>query len=346
MGLIGTLFVCWGSADLVLGTPERFLASPYAWLQDCADFEATITVSPSFGVRVAARAAATSPPNGDLSLRLWIVGADHISWEALEAIQEALGPVGLRRSAITTAYGLAEAAVGVTMGAADLEPESMVVDSQALLGGRLHEVSPEHEHAGRIVGSGTPLRDTEVRIDPAEAAELADFGMDREVGEVCVRSPSLASGYYGDSDRTDARFRDGELRTGDIGFLDGEQLYVLGRSDDMFVVAGRNIHAGELEALMMREPGVRPGGCALIDLHGQSDRVICVVETETDFSAHDQLARAISGIALSHAGIRVRECVFVARGALPKTPTGKVQRFRCRELAVAQDDRVVERVRT
>jgi acyl-CoA synthetase (AMP-forming)/AMP-acid ligase II len=37
--------------------------------------------------------------------------------------------------------------------------------------------------------------------------------------------------------------------------------------------------------------------------------------------------------------------VFVARGVLPKTPSGKVQRYRCRELAVAEDDRIVERVR-
>jgi fatty-acyl-CoA synthase len=347
MGLIGTLMVCWGiGTDLVVGTPERFLASPRTWVQDCVDFEATITVGPSFAVKVAARAAATSPPSGDLALRIWIVGSDHVGWEALEAINEELGPAGLRRSMMTPAYGLAEATLAVTMTALELEPESMVVDSQALLGGSLREVSPDHEHAGRIVGSGTPLRGTEVRIDPEGAAELGDFGPDHEVGEICVRSPSLATGYYGSPERSGSRFRDGELRTGDIGFLDGEQLYVLGRSDDMFVVAGRNIHAGELEALMMREPGVRPGGCALIDLHGQSDRVLCLVETESDFSARDQLARSISGIALSHAGIRVRECVFVARGALPKTPSGKVQRYRCRELAVAEDDRVLGRVRT
>jgi fatty-acyl-CoA synthase len=346
MGLFGTLMQTWTTGmDHLLGTPERFLAAPRTWVQDCADFDATMTVGPSFGVGVAARAAAVSPPGGDLSLRIWIVGSDHVGWGALEAIEEALGPAGLRKAAMTPAYGLAEATLAVTMTEPGLEPESLVVDSQALLGGTLHEVSPDHQHATRIVGSGTALRGTELRIEPEPEGELEDSGSDREVGEICVRAPSLASGYFGNPERSAERFRGGELRTADIGFLEGDQLYVLGRSDDMFVVAGRNIHAGELEALIMLEPGVRPGSVALIDLRDDSDRIVCLVETEAEFAARDELARSISQITVSRAGVRVRECVFVARGVLPKTPSGKVQRYRCRELAVAEDDRIVERVR-
>ncbi len=113
----------------------------------------------------------------------------------------------------------------------------------------------------------------------------------------------------------------------------------------MFVVAGRNIHAGELEELVMREPGVRPGGVALVDMPDDHDRVVCLLETESGFEgAREELAAAISDITLAHAGVRVRECVFVARGALPKTPSGKVQRYRCRALAVADDERVLERI--
>jgi fatty-acyl-CoA synthase len=233
----------------------------------------------------------------------------------------------------------------VTLTEPRLEPESLVVDSQALLRGSLREVPPEHEHASRIVGSGTALRGTELRIEP-EAGDFERLDSDRLVGEICLRSPGLASGYHADPERSAERFRDGELRTGDIGFFEGDQLYVLGRSDDMFVVAGRNIHAGELEALMMREPGVRPGSCALIDLRDESDRVVCLIETETGFEEHDTLAKSIRHISVSRAGVRVRECVFVGRGVLPKTPSGKVQRFRCRELAIADDDRIVERVTT
>jgi fatty-acyl-CoA synthase len=346
MGLFGTLMLTWTTSfPHLLGTPERFLASPRTWVQDCADFDATITVGPSFGVRVVARAAAVSPPSGQLSLRIWIIGSDHVGSEALEAIQEALGPSGLRRATMTPAYGLAEATLAVTMTEPALEPDFLIVDSQALLGGTLREVSPDHERATRMVGNGTPLRGTELRIEVEGDGELPDFGSDREVGEICVRSPSLASGYYAEKERSAERFRGGELRTGDIGFLEGDQLYVLGRSDDMFVVAGRNIHAGELEDLIMHEPGVRPGSCALIDLHGDSERVVCLVETEAGFTAHEELARSISQITVSRAGVRVRDCVFVARGVLPKTPSGKVQRYRCRELAVAEDDRIVKRVR-
>jgi fatty-acyl-CoA synthase len=97
----------------------------------------------------------------------------------------------------------------------------------------------------------------------------------------------------------------------------------------------------------MREPGVRPGSCALVDLAAAGeDRIVCLIEPEPDFSDRAGLAQSISQIAVSRAGVRVRETVFVARGALPKTPSGKVQRFRCRELATAEDERIVERART
>ncbi|MEI2703237.1 MAG: AMP-binding protein [Baekduia sp.] len=346
MGLFGALMIAWvWGGNLALGTPERFLASPRTWVQDCADFGATITVGPTFAVKLAARAAAISPPEGDLKLRIWIVGSDHVEVEALDAIHAALGPSGLTRAAMTPAYGLAEATLAVTMAPPAEEPASMVVDAKALLAGTLSEVPAGHPDARRIVASGTPLRDTEVRIDAERHAELASPGFGRAVGEICIRTPSLASGYHARPDKTAERFRDGEFRTGDLGFLDGDQLYVLGRIDDMFVVAGRNIHAGELEELVMREPGVRPGGVALVDMPDDHDRVVCLLETESGFEgAREELAAAISDITLAHAGVRVRECVFVARGALPKTPSGKVQRYRCRALAVADDERVLERI--
>ena len=349
MGLFGSLMVAWTTGGpLALGTPERFLASPRTWIQDCVDFGATITVGPTFGAKLAARAAAVSPPDGELKLRIWIVGSDHVEAEALESIHRVFGPSGLTRAAMSPAYGLAEATLAVTMSEPGQEPVSLVVDGKALVAGTLREVPSDHPDARRIVASGTALRDTEIRIDPSDQAEISSPGFGREVGEICVRAPGLASGYHARPEKTAERFVDGELRTGDLGFLDGEQLYVLGRRDDMFVVAGRNVHAGELEAVIMLQPGVRPGGVALVDMPGDRDRIACLLETDPGFENTLGLARTISEITLARAGVRVRECIFVARGMLPKTPSGKAQRYRCRELAVADDDdddRILERIR-
>ena len=249
MGLFGALMVAWTkSGALALGTPERFLASPRSWMQDCVDFGATITVGPTFGVKLAARAAAVSPPDGNLKLRIWIVGSDHVDADALDEIHRVLGPSGLTRAAMTPAYGLAEATLAVTMTEPAQEPVSMIVDSEALLAGTLREVPVDHPDARRIVASGTPLRDTEVRVEATQQAEIASPGFGREVGEICVRAPGLASGYHARPEKTAERFCDGELHTGDLGFLDGDQLYVLGRNDDMFVVAGRNVHPASRSA--------------------------------------------------------------------------------------------------
>lgn len=345
MGLFGALMIAWTSGgNLALGTPERFLASPRTWLQDCVDFGATITVGPTFGAKLAARAAAISPPDGELKLRIWIVGSDHVEAEALDELDRVLGPSGLTRAAMTPAYGLAEATLAVTMTEPEQEPVSMVVDAKALLAGALREVPADHPDARRIVASGTPLRDTVVRIDADAHSELSSPDFGREVGEICVRAPGLASGYHARPEKTAERFVDGELRTGDLGFMDEGNLYVLGRRDDMFVVAGRNVHAGELEELIMREPGVRPGGVALVDTPGDPERVVCLLETDVGFTETAELARSISEVTLARVGVRVRECIFLARGALPKTPSGKAQRYRCRALAASEDERILERI--
>jgi acyl-CoA synthetase (AMP-forming)/AMP-acid ligase II len=351
MGLFGALMLAWTlGADLALGTPERFLVSPQTWAQDCADFSATITVGPNFGLAVASRAAAIAPPDARLSVRAWIVGSDRIEWESLQAALDTLGPAGLTREALVPAYGLAEATLAVTMVPPGRGPRTLAVDSAALLDGGVLEVEPGSAEATLLVSSGRPVQGTAVRVsDELLAAEAEGSGRaDGSVplGEICVRSPSLAVGYVGEPERSAAHFRDGELRTDDLGFIGDGEVYVLGRGDDMLAAGGRNIHAGELEALFSQQPGVRAGACALVEVgEGDHGRLVVFAEAREEVTDFEGLAEAIRKVAAARSGVRVEEFAFLARGTLPKSPSGKVQRYRCRQLLDADEARIVRRVR-
>jgi len=82
-------------------------------------------------------------------------------------------------------------------------------------------------------------------------------GPDAHEGELYVRNPGVARGYHNLPEATAARFRDGWYATGDIMRQDADGwFYFIGRTDDMFVCGGENIHPGEVESLLERHPDV------------------------------------------------------------------------------------------
>jgi fatty-acyl-CoA synthase len=337
MGLFGgflTAFVSGGS--LTLGSPLRFLRSPGTWITDCATSGATVTVGPNFGLALALRAARRRPPTKPLSLRTWILGSDPIEANVLEEATRLLVSLGAPPTTLTPAYGMAETTLAISMTTRHAEPTSITVALDALYGGRITRPSDPTELATRVVSCGPPVADTSIRIDGPD-----------DVGEIVVRSPSLATGYLADPERTARAFTaDGEFHTGDLGFLRDGELYVIGRKDDMMSVGGRNIIASEIESRITGDTRVRPGGVVLVDVDLLGTRRL-VVLSEPSAANIDfvDTAQSMRRTAAEVAGVGIHECIFVPRGSLPKSPSGKIQRFRCRVLAANPETITLARVR-
>jgi fatty-acyl-CoA synthase len=323
MGLFGGLMNFWrAGVDGMLTTPERFLAAPRTWLEDCAEFGATLTVAPALGLAMASRAARTAPPDRKLRLRACIVGGDMLYSQTLQTVDEVLGPIGLGASQVVPAYGLAEATLAVTMGPLGSPPNacpSPLVDADEAL---------------PVVSAGRPLPGVDVTIDGDEG-----------VGEILVRSPSLASGYVNDEPATAEAFRDGVLHTGDVGFIHDGELYPVARTDDVIKVGGRKIWATDVEAAVEADGGVRPGNCVLVAVPGSTgQRLVVLLEPDDEAGRPEVVARRVGRRALEDGAVGIDECVLVRRGSLPKTPSGKLQRYRCRQIAQDGGESVVARV--
>jgi len=345
LGLFGGLLLSWTSGiPLALGTPERFLRSPRTWLADCADFQATDTVGPTFALGLATRAAAAAGPSRPFRRRELVLGGERIDWGIVEEAVRVLGSYGVTYESIRPAYGLAEATLGVTCKPSGTAAHALVVDRKALLAGAVEPRPEDHPDLAWIVSCGSPLPG--VRVQAGSVAEPA---------RIRIESPSLACGYLGGGDDVGDSggatgggiFHKDEFITEDLGLLHDGELYVLGRTDDVLNVGGRKFHARDVESLLCDVPGVRAGCCVLIDIPGPTgDRPSVVVVAEPD--AHTvkaaSLAPAMKRMVYEAAGIRLTECVVVTRGSLPKTPSGKVQRFRCREMVVGNAPAILERV--
>ena len=145
------------------------------------------------------------------------------------------------------------------------------------------------------------------------------------MGELEIKSPSLLSRYVGEE--ASPTSLDGWLHTADLAHFDNGQLYVAGRSDDVFVIAGRNIDARALDAVAGSHAGTRPGNVAAVPDGG--GRYVVLAEPNSPVPGRDalqQAAREIRVALLSRFGASPSAVVFIERGTLPKTPSGKIRR--------------------
>jgi acyl-coenzyme A synthetase/AMP-(fatty) acid ligase len=211
-------------------------------------------------------------------------------------------------------------------------PDSITLDRHALADGQIVEIPADLPEAIRLTGAGSPL--------PGVLLETARGGMP---GPIKVRSASLARGYLAGATKSRKLVVDSKLRPDDLGFVRDGQLYPVSRTADVVIADGRRVLATEVEARLHEVAGVRRGSAVLLDVPWH-DGAVVMAEPSRSVTHHRELAARLAQQCYVTAGIMPRESVIADRDALPKTPSGKVQRFRARELLSAYDHSLLARV--
>lgn len=331
MGLIGLMLgsLYWG-ITLVALSPIDFLRRPARWLRALSEHRGTVSAGPNFAYSLAARKIRDADLQGvDLSSwRVALCGAEPIHPTTIETFTRRFASHGFRPEAFFPAYGLAENTLAVSF---------------AELGRRPHV---EHVNAGVLEAEGRALRarpgdgsraivSVGRALDTVEVAVASDSGApvpEGTRGEVLVRGPSVMAGYFGNPEATAAALARGWLHTGDLGFLLDGRLYICGRKKDMVIKAGRNYFAEDLEAAAVFLPGVRPGGVAVFAVENEArgtEEVVLVAEIRAGVESRG-LAEALRARVSEATGCRPDRVVLVAPHTLPKTSSGKIQRFQVR----------------
>ncbi len=346
MGLIGFLITALGAGcSLVLMSPQRFVADPSLWLRACGEYRATITGGPNFAYALSTRVLRAGGLEGtDLSsLRLALNGAEPIDPQVLDDLVEAGAEYGLKPEVPYPVYGLAEATLAVTfpepgtLYRKDYVSRRGIEERQAAV-----PCPPDGADARCLVSLGRPLRGLEVHIIKEDGSAAGE----REVGEVCVRGPSLMQGYWGDAAATAEALRGGWLHTGDLGYLAEGNLFLVGRIKDMVIIGGRNLFPEDVERCAERVEGMRKGNAVAFGVTTKRGRERLVLVGETRLSCPQaalETARAVSSLVREEIGVPVREVVLVPAGTLPKTSSGKKRRFLCRELYLSEKLQAIAR---
>jgi acyl-CoA synthetase (AMP-forming)/AMP-acid ligase II len=135
------------------------------------------------------------------------------------------------------------------------------------------------------------------------------------------------AGYFSDVEATARALPDGWLDTGDLGFLDGGELFICGRAKDVVIVRGRNHAPQEFEDALDAVDGVRTG-CAVavgfVPAQGGDEQLLLLVETSGPPAA--DLAARVEAAVLARTGVRAHTVVLLEPGTLPRTSSGKLRR--------------------
>jgi acyl-CoA synthetase (AMP-forming)/AMP-acid ligase II/acyl carrier protein len=336
MGLIGAWLgsLCLGM-PVVIMSPLAFLARPARWLAAIDAYRGTITGAPNFAYELCLRKVTdTELQTLDLStLRMALNGAEPVLAGTMERFAQRFAVCGLRPDALAPVYGLAEAAVGLAFPPPGRGLLIDAVDAEHLRrDGQAIPALREGFDTLRIVASGQPLPGYEIRVVDHSGRELPD----RTEGQIEFRGPSATAGYQRNSKATAALFHNGWLRTGDLGYVAGGDVFITGRSKDLIIRAGRNLHPEDLETAVGQLPGVRKGCVAAFateDAETATERLIVVAETtETAESVREELRAQIAATTVDLLGTPPDEVVLAPKGTVLKTSSGKVRRAACADL--------------
>ncbi|SDA33917.1 Acyl-CoA synthetase (AMP-forming)/AMP-acid ligase II [Methylobacterium sp. UNC378MF] len=340
MGLIaGLIEPIFAGTPLVLMSPQAFLSRPAAWLEAIGTHGGTISGGPDFAYRLACERVGAAAVAG-LDLGAWRIaysGSEPIRPDTLTRFAARFAPAGFAPTALNPAYGLAEATLLVTCKPRGTPWRRLSVAPAPLAAGR----AVADEAGIALASSGRPIRPEHLRVVDPRSGLPCPAGT---VGEIWLSGPCIARGYWRNPEATRATFvtRDGArwLRTGDLGFLDGGELFVTGRLKDLIILRGHNVYPQDVEtAVEARVPALRPGRIAAFAVEGPAGEGIGIA-AEIGRSAASRAPEIAAAVDAALAEV-LREpadlIALLAPGSLPKTTSGKLRRGACRDGLAAGD---------
>lgn len=343
MGLLGgVLQPLYSGFPLVFMSPMHFIQRPVRWLKAISNYRITLTGGPNFSYEM----CTTRIPDEELEgidLSCWrhaFCGAEPIRWDTLENFSRRFANYGFRHEAFNPCYGLAEATLIVSGKPVDTAPKVQYFERAALDARRAIPADRGAANTRSLVSCGPIAHEFEVRIVDPDEKTLCEPGV---IGEIWVSGSSVTAGYWKRHQENAELFGVGlpdapgaYMRTGDLGFLWDQELYITGRMKDMMIVAGRNHYPEDIETTVEdAHPSVTAAGAFSVEKDDE-ERLIIVAEVrrtgQTSASDLAGVREAIVTNVTSAHGIAPFQVHLTASRVIPRTTSGKIQRSACKQL--------------
>jgi acyl-CoA synthetase (AMP-forming)/AMP-acid ligase II/acyl carrier protein len=337
MGLIGFVLapVSVGCTSTIL-SPAAFLERPVRWLRAITRYRGTISCGPNFAYELCCEKIRPEDRDG-LDLSSWrraLNGSEPVSARTLRRFEEAFADRGFEPTVFRPCYGMAETTLFVSAVDGDGSIRLLTTGGQDALSDAAFRIESTD-----VVSCGRPRGGAVIRIvDPATRTECPSG----RVGEVWFHGENVAAGYWGNPAATGeafgARLAGDEgvayLRTGDLGCIDGGELFLMGRMKELLIIRGRNVPPQDIEeAIAGVHEGIRAGHVAAVGLVHETEQELGIVaeidrEHWRTFDP-ETVVDAILDAVHAEFGLAVSVVTLLRPGGIPKTTSGKLKRLEC-----------------
>ncbi len=355
MGLIGNVLQpLYLGIPCILMSPEAFIKKPLRWLQGISRYKATTSGGPNFAYDLCLRTI-TPEQRASLDLSSWEIafnGAEPVRASTIEQFSAYFGDCGFRREAFYPCYGMAETTLLVSGGLKTESPIICQVKKSALESDRVIVDSNEGEDLQKLVSCGQSwLKQKIAIVDPHS---LTPYPPDH-IGEILVSGQNVSQGYWNRPEETKETFQNiitdmGQeqfLRTGDLGFIKNEQLFITGRLKDLIIIRGRNHYPQDIELTVEQSsPTLRShsGAAFTVRIDGE-EQLVLIQEVEREHLRKidiDEVSTCIRRAVAEEHELQIYDLVLVKPLSIPKTSSGKIQRSTCKQKYLNNEFEVVK----
>ena len=340
-GIIQPLYAgCWS----ILMSPTAFLQKPMRWLQAISKFHATHSGAPNFAYELCVQRLRPEQKE-TLDLSTWNVafnGAEPIQSQVIETFAEVFGDCGFPKQAFMPCYGLAESTLMVSWQPIRQAPKAITVSTSSLADGYIElESNPSAGSTQLLVSCGSPAKDLTVRIVNPQTGQRCAAGT---IGEIWIAGDSVTPGYWQQPELTQKTFqahlsdvKEGPfLRTGDLGCLLANELFITGRLKELIIIRGRNYYPHDIERVVENShPALQShsGAVFSVAMAGQ-EQLIVIYEVGRSYLRKlnvPEIAMAVRQAISIQFELAVQTVALLRPNSLLKTSSGKVKRLECRQ---------------
>lgn len=340
MGLIGNiLHTIYTGCTGVIMPPLRFIQSPQCWPEAISKYRVTHSGGPNFAYDLCVEKV---PPAvlTSLDLSCWKVaynGSEPVRASTMQQFSNHFRAAGFRPETFVPCYGLAEATLLVAGHKKAATPLTIAVTGNA--DGKLICTSSDMPAAQHMVSAGRIAEGIALKIIHPADGHICD---ECETGEICISGRNVSSGYW-NKDNTGLFYKhDGRqfLRTGDLGFLYNNELFISGRIKEMLIVRGKNYYPYDMEqAVAEGHEAIDTNGVAIFSHPETPEHILVVAEIKRTFlRTLDSIAviSAIHNTLTGRFGISPYDILLLPPRSIPRTTSGKLQRVKCSQLYAQQ----------